>query len=99
MRLSVLLRVQDGVVEVLPVSGSIPRSQSLLLSLSHPTQAAQDLRFELVPNGPGWRRSAPVPAGHDWIARLGPLDGRWRLLGRLETGVHAVLLAPALVAD
>jgi hypothetical protein len=99
MRLSVLLRVQDGVVEVLPVSGAMPRTQSLVLSLSHPTHAAQDLRLVLAPSGTGWRLSAPVPEGHDWLARLGPVDGRWRLLGRLESGVHAVLLAPALATD
>lgn len=99
MQLSALLRIQDGIVEVLPVTGAIPRTQSLLLSLRHPTDAAQDLRFVLAPSGSGWRLSAPVPAGHDWIAGLAPVDGRWRLLGRLESGVHAVRLAPALAVD
>ena len=97
--LSAVLRVQDGIVEVLPVSGPIPRTQSLLLSLSHPSDAAQDLRLTLAPHGPGWRMSVPLSDGHDWIAKLGPVDGHWRLLGRLETGAKSVRLAPAVSSD
>lgn len=97
--LSAVLRVQDGVVEVLPVSGPIPRTQTLLLSLSHPSDAAKDLELTLAPEGPGWRMTVPVPGGHDWIAELGPVDGRWRLLGRLESGTESVRLAPALAPD
>lgn len=99
MKLSAVLRVQDGVVEVLPVSGDIPRTQSLQLSLSHPTDATQDRQLVLAPIASGWRLSTPLAGGHDWIAKLEPANGRWRLLGRLPSGRQAVRLAPALVAD
>ncbi|GAB2521322.1 FixH family protein [Lysobacter humi (ex Lee et al. 2017)] len=94
--LRALLRVEYGVVEALPIAGAFDRGRPLVLSLRHPARAAEDRRVELAPTALGWRAQAAVDASHDWLVELAPADGRWRLLGRLPKGQHAVALQPAL---
>lgn len=99
MNAAVLLRIDPDSVEVLPVSGDLPRDQSLVLDLNHPTDASRDQRVVLLPTAHGWRASSRVDTSHDWIARLGPANGAWRLLGRVEDGGRATRLGSALDPD
>lgn len=96
--LSAVLRVEDGIVEVLPATGSFARDQPLQLLLQHPTREAEDLQLRLLPEGPGWRLQQPVDAGHDWVVQLRAADGSWRLHGRLPKQQRAARLAPSLGA-
>jgi hypothetical protein len=96
MKLSAVLSLGEGTVDLLPASGEFSRDRALVLSLSHPVDASQDRRLILQPSKLGWHAAVDIPVGHDWILRLAPLDGRWRLQGRLKIGEHAVRLAPAL---
>ena len=99
-RLSAVMRVdmEQGVVEVLPVTGRYERSAPLQLTLVHPVRAAQDISLELVPSETGWRSEAEaeVDVGHDWNLRLAPGNAGWRLQGRLLRGQLAAHLHPAL---
>lgn len=99
-RLSAIVRIdaEQGVVEVLPVSGAFDRAAPLRLDLLHPTLAEHDVTLQLAPTELGWRLAAEVDGGNDWNVRLGPLDGRWRLQGRLPKGQLAASLRPALQA-
>ena len=93
-----MLRVEDGVVEVLPATGDFPRDQPLQLLLEHPVTQAEDLHLRLAPEGPGWRLQQDVDPRHDWIVQLQAANGSWRLHGRLPRGQHAARLAPSLGA-
>ncbi|PJK00564.1 nitrogen fixation protein FixH [Lysobacteraceae bacterium NML91-0213] len=97
-RLSAVMRVdvEQGVVEVLPVTGRYERGAPLQLVLVHPARAARDIRLELQPSETGWRAVAQVDVGHDWNLRLAPGDAGWRLQGRLLRGQLAAHLHPAL---
>lgn len=97
-KLSAVLRVQDGVIEVLPATGDFDRTQPLHLVLAHPAQARADLRLELVPGALGWRVEAPLDSSHDWNLQLLPTDSSWRLRGRLLKQQHAARLGPAVAA-
>jgi len=94
--LSAVLRVEDGVVEVLPATGRFATGTPLQLVLEHPTRQSDDLRLELAPQGPGWRVQQAVDAEHDWVVQLRDGDGRWRLHGRLPRQQHAARLSPSL---
>ena len=94
--LSAVLRVEDGIVEVLPATGSFAHDAPLQLVLEHPTRQADDVRLELAPQGPGWRATQAIDADHDWVVQLRAADGHWRLQGRLPKQQHAVRLAPSL---
>ena len=94
--LSAVLRVEDGIVEVLPATGSFAHDAPLLLVLEHPTRRAEDIALELPAQGPGWRIEQAVDPDHDWVVHLRPTDGAWRLQGRLTRQQHAARLAPAL---
>jgi hypothetical protein len=94
--LSAVLRVEDGIVEVLPATGTFARTQPLQLVLAHPARQAEDLRLELAPQGPGWRSERAVDPAHDWVVQLRAADGSWRLHGRLPRQQHAARLAPSL---
>lgn len=83
LQVSALVRVHDGLVEALPVSGPLPRDRALLLTLDHPTDAGQDRHLVLQPGGNGWVARATLPTGHDWLLRLAPEDGHWRVVGRM----------------
>ena len=99
MNAAVILRIDPGSIEVLPVSGNLPRDQTLVLDLNHPTDASRDLRLLLLPSSQGWRIASQVDTSHDWIARLGPVDGAWRVLGRVKGGGRATRLGSALEPD
>ncbi len=94
--LSAVLRVEDGVVEVLPATGTFASGAALQLVLEHPTRQSDDLRLELLPQGPGWRVEQAVDGEHDWVVQLRDADGRWRLHGRLPKQQHAARLSPSL---
>lgn len=94
--LSAVLRVEDGVVEVLPATGKFGGGTALQLVLEHPTRQSDDLRLELLPQGPGWRVQQAVDGEHDWVVQLRDAEGRWRLHGRLPKQQHAARLSPSL---
>ncbi|GAB6197317.1 FixH family protein [Lysobacter xanthus] len=93
---SAVVRVAKGAVEVIPVKGDFDRKAPMKLSLLHPARAADDRVLTLAPTETGWRAEQAVDLGNEWNVRLEPVDGRWRILGRLPTGQQAVLLQPAL---
>ncbi|MGN6224001.1 FixH family protein [Pseudoxanthomonas sp.] len=99
MKLAAVLRVDAGVVEVIPVNGEFDRRAPLELHLQHPTRAEEDRRLRLPPAGNGWRLDEAVDASHAWKVQLGPADGQWRLRGRLPKAQRAVHLAPSLQDD
>ena len=94
--LSAVLRVEDGIVEVLPATGQFRQDAPLRLTLEHPTRRAEDLALELPAQGQGWRIEQAVDPDHDWVVQLRPADGGWRLQGRLPRQQHAARLAPTL---
>ncbi|UWX03906.1 FixH family protein [Pseudoxanthomonas sp. NC8] len=96
--LSAVLRVEDGIVEVLPATGSFTRDRPLQLLLQHPAREAEDLHLQLQPEGSGWRLQQAVDAQHDWVVQLRAADSSWRLHGRLPKQQHAARLAPSLGA-
>ena len=99
MKLSAVLSVDKAATRILPVSGEFVRSEVLLLTLSHPTDSTQDRQLTLEPTELGWSAVAEIGTAHDWFAQLAPVDGRWRLRGRLEAGQRAAHLGPALVGN
>ena len=97
MGLSVVLRLDKGAVEVIPVTGEFDRKASLELKVLHPSQQQQDRTLTLAPGGMGWRQDLPeFDGGHDWNLQLAPKDGHWRLKGRLPREQQAARLAPAI---
>ena len=98
LQVSALVRLAAGRVEVLPVSGPVPRDRPLVLALSHPTDAAQDRRIVLQPGANGWQAASTLSIGHDWLLRLGPEDGQWRVVGRMVHGA-TTRVGPALAPD
>lgn len=94
--LSALVRVDGGALEVLPVSGALPRDAALTLHLQHPTRAAEDRALVLQPSARGWRVRHALDRSHDWRLELAPADRGWRLRGRLPAGVLAARVGPAL---
>ena len=97
--LSAVVRSQDGIVQVLPVTGRFDRAQPLRITFLHPARAAADVALTLQPDDLGWRLPHELPEAHDWNVRIAPGDGRWRLSGRLPRGQHAAHLKPALQAS
>jgi uncharacterized protein len=96
LRLSAVLRADEGVVDVIPATGDFPRNAAMQLVLEHPTRATDEVQLELAPSDTGWRAEFAVDDSHDWIVQLAPADGAWRLRGRLPRQQHATRLAPAL---
>jgi uncharacterized protein len=104
LKLSAVLRVGPNLVELLPVGGGfaegeVRRDEPLTLTLSHPSEAAQDRTITLMPSELGWRADAEPAPDHDWLLQLAPADRSWRLRGRLPAGQQAAHLAPALADD
>lgn len=97
MQLSAVLRLQPGRIEVYPAHGEFVRGEPLNLRLVHPTDAALDRSAELLPDALGWYANGEFGVAHDWRVQMAPVDGRWRVQGRLEAGQQAVNLRPALV--
>ena len=98
LKLSAILRVDGGMVEVLPVTGEFKRNAPLRLSLEHPLQAQEDRMLELKPSVHGWQVEADIDETHDWRLQLTPADTQWRLKGRLPKHQHAARLAPSVPA-
>ena len=94
--LSAVLRIDEGVIEVIPVTGDFARKAPLRLLLQHPAQTAEDIQLELAATDAGWRLEQAIDDGHDWIVELSAGDGGWRLHGRLPKQQHATRLAPSL---
>ena len=96
LHLSAVVRLADGVVEVIPVTGEFRRKAPLQVLLQHPTRAAEDIRIDLAPGDGGWRAEQVVDDSHDWIVQLVSAEDGWRLHGRLTKQQHATHLSPAL---
>lgn len=99
LRLSAVLRTGKGMIELLPVNGDFHRDEPLTLVLSHPSDAMQDVTVPLLPSELGWRADVELAQDHDWLLRLTPVDGQWRLRGRLPAGQQAAHLGPALAQE
>ena len=98
LKLSAILRIDAGMVEVLPVTGEFKRNAPLRLSLEHPLQAQEDRMLELKPSVHGWQVEADIDETHDWRLQLTPADTQWRLKGRLPKQQYATRLAPSVPA-
>ena len=98
LKLSAIMRVDGGMVEVLPVTGEFKRNAPLRLSLEHPLQAQEDRMLELKPSVHGWQVEADIDETHDWRLQLTPADTQWRLKGRLPKQQYATRLAPSVPA-
>lgn len=96
LALSAIVRIEEDLLEVLPVTGEFRRDEPLRLALRHPTQAASDQVLDLAPHANGWRLAAHVDRGHDWKVQLSDAGGTWRITGRLPQGQRAAHLKPAL---
>ena len=94
--LSAIVRIDDKLIEVIPVTGDFRRSAPLQLVLGHPTRAAEDVTVVLVPGGNGWSAEAVIDGNHDWSLELAAEDGSWRLQGRLPKQQQAARVAPSL---
>ena len=99
LRLSAIVRVDDGFLEVLPVTGDFERQGPLRLVLRHPTLAAEDLELRADPSDNGWRAEAEPGLDHDWKLELMPEGMPWRLQGRLPAGQRAAHVKPALSGE
>ena len=99
LRLSAIVRIDQGFVEVLPVTGGFERGQPLRLLLRHPTLAASDLELRAQPADNGWRADAEVSLDHDWKLEVMPEGMPWRLQGRLPAGQRAAHVKPALSGE
>lgn len=96
--LKMLLSVVPGSVELRGAGGALPDAAPLRLVLAHPLDAGQDRELLLEPSGEAWRAQGTWSTDHDWNLVLSPVDGRWRLTGRLVRNTQAAILQPALVA-
>ena len=94
--LGATLRVDGGRISVTPATGAFPRESPLQLALRHPTRAEDDVRLELQPSTEGWSTQYALSPAHDWALTLSPVDGHWRLQGRLPRGRHGTDLQPSL---
>lgn len=89
----VTLAADRIVVELRPGQGTRP--DSLLVLLSHATQARYDQLLMLATDADG-RYGATLPAlppGH-WYLELSPADRAWRLTGELHGGDTTLTLKP-----
>jgi hypothetical protein len=96
MKLSAVVRVAAGSIEVIPVQGDFDRSAPLRLRLLHPARASGDRVIDVQPGPLGWHAAASLDGSSEWNVRLEPVDGRWRIGGRLPKGQRAVALQPAM---
>lgn len=99
LRLSAIVRVDEGFLEVLPVTGEFQRQQPLRLVLRHPALAASDLELRADPADNGWRAETALALDHDWKLELMPEGMPWRLQGRLPAGQRAAHVKPAISGE
>ncbi|MGY1457593.1 FixH family protein [Luteimonas sp. A534] len=90
--LSAIIRIDEGYVEVLPVTGEFRRDQPLRVVLRHPIAAASDVELRAEPSDNGWRAEATVGQDNDWNVELMPEGMPWRLKGRLPRNLRAAHL-------
>ena len=95
-RLSAIVQVRPDHVELTAVTGEFERETALVLVLTHPTEAAQDLRLPLARTTTGWTAPAEIDTRHDWNVQLAPENNHWRIRGRLQKDTQASRLAPAI---
>ncbi|WP_313927628.1 FixH family protein [Pseudoxanthomonas sp.] len=95
-RLSAIVQVRPDHVELTAVTGEFDRETALVLVLTHPTEAAQDLRLPLARTTTGWSAPAEIDTRHDWNLQLTPDNHHWRIRGRLQKDTQASRLAPSL---
>ncbi len=95
-KLSALVQIRPDHVELTAVTGELERDGGLVLVMTHPTDAAQDLRLPLARTTTGWTASADIDTRHDWNLQLAPANDHWRIRGRLQKDTQASRLAPAL---
>lgn len=97
--LSAIIRIDEGYVEVLPVTGDFDRTQPLRVLMRHPTLAASDIELRAAPSDNGWRSDTEVAIDHDWKLELMPEGTPWRLQGRLPSGQRAAHVKPSLSSE
>jgi hypothetical protein len=97
--LSAIIRVDDGFIEVLPVTGGFDRAQPLRIVLRHPSLAASDVELQATPGDNGWRAESTLVLDHDWKLELMPEGMAWRLQGRLPKGQRAAHVKPAFSGE
>ena len=75
----------EGAVTVEVAGAGVDASADLVLDLSHPTRAGEDLSLRLVPMSSG-RYRAPLARrlSGPWYAVLAPAGGDWRLASRVD---------------
>lgn len=96
LRLTAIVRVGTGLVEVLPVTGDFDHGAPLRIALRHPSQASGDRELLLQPTETGWRGKIDLDTSHDWSLQVSSDDGQWRLRGRMPKGQLAAHLKPAV---
>lgn len=96
LRLTAIVRVGTGLVEVLPVTGAFDHGAPLRIALRHPMLASADREVLLQPTELGWRGRIDLDGTHDWNLQVTTDDGQWRLRGRLPKGQLAAHLKPAV---
>jgi hypothetical protein len=97
--LTAIIRVDEGYIEVLPVTGRFDRGQPLRIVLRHPSLAASDVELRATPGDNGWRVEAEIGLDHDWKLELMPEGMPWRLQGRLPKGQRAAHVKPAFSGE
>ncbi len=93
-KLSAIVQVRPDHVELVVVTGDFAGPSPLVLTLAHPTEAAQDVTLRLARTQAGWSAPAEIDTRHDWNVQLAPEDASWRVKGRLQRDTQAVRLAP-----
>ena len=99
LHLSAVLQVNPDTLRVLPATGEFMRNAPLRVRLLHPTDGQQDRTLLLQPDALGWSVTQRIDTAHDWKLHVEPVDGSWRLLGRLPATQAAAHLGPALQAQ
>lgn len=99
LRLSAIVRVDEGYVEVLPVTGDFERDRPLRVLLRHPAVAASDIELRAEPAANGWRAQGEVGLENDWKLELMPEGTPWRLQGRLPKGQRAAHVKPVFSGE
>ena len=95
-KLTAVVQVRPDHVELTAVTGEFERETALVLVLTHPTEAEQDVRLPLARTTTGWVAPAVIDTRHDWNLQLSPENSAWRIRGRLQKDTQASRLAPAL---
>lgn len=94
-----LLSADTEAVELRTEAGEFG-SDSLTLMLTHPREAAGDLSLSLIrADASRYFGRLAIPRDHAWNLQLEPIDGQWRLQGRLPLEGLSAELSPAVDND